>query len=92
MRFSRYALCLTLVILPAVSAFAFPRTATDANKNSLTKKHGPWMIMVASIRPRVDNPDEDATKAYKAADDLVKELRKNGIPAYKFVQKKMTQE
>ena len=57
--------------------------AIKGKKYPLTAKHGPWMIMVASLR----NVDEDWRKgegltAEEAADQLVYELRRTGIPAY----------
>ncbi|MDA0831752.1 MAG: hypothetical protein O2955_12635 [Planctomycetota bacterium] len=95
MSISRCALTILLVTFTVNSMFAANRTSGRTDQpNTLTKKHGPWMILVASIRPRIDekNKDEaqykkDAAKAYAAADALVAELRKKGIPAYKFVQK-----
>ncbi|MEX1232862.1 MAG: hypothetical protein WEB58_21625 [Planctomycetaceae bacterium] len=91
---SRLALTVVLLALAVNPLFAARRIAARTDQqHALTKKHGPWMIMVASIRPRIDenNKDEaqyrkDTAKAYAAADALVAELRKKGIPAYKFVQ------
>lgn len=52
---------------------------------TITKKNGPWMIMVTSLRGDKRNPDSVAN-AQKAAHDLVIELRKKGIPAWTFEQ------
>jgi hypothetical protein len=53
----------------------------------LTRQHGPWMIMVGSFR---DVGDEDrkteGLSAQEAADEVVYELRKKGVPAYTFSQ------
>lgn len=54
----------------------------------LTKKHGPWMIMVTTFRD-VDETDErrtDGMTAAEAADELVYELRSWGLPAYVYSQ------
>lgn len=57
----------------------------DAGKSyTITKKNGPWMIMVTSLRG--DSP-EKAANANKAAHALVLELRKKGIPAWTHEQK-----
>jgi hypothetical protein len=50
----------------------------------ITKQHGPWMIVVASLRGETE---EQKKKALQAAHDLVYELRsKKKIPAYIFTQ------
>ncbi|MFO0917460.1 MAG: hypothetical protein U0872_03995 [Planctomycetaceae bacterium] len=54
----------------------------------LTKEHGPWMIMVTTFRD-VDDDDDRKTAgltAQEAADELVYELRKWGLPAYSYSQ------
>ncbi len=54
----------------------------------LTKEHGPWMIMVTTFRD-VDEQDDrktDGMTAQEAADELVYELRKWGLPAYSYSQ------
>lgn len=61
--------------------------AVKGKSYRLTKQHGPWMIMAASFR----NVDERERKtagltAEEAANELVYELRKIGIPAYTFSQ------
>lgn len=58
---------------------------TDSGKSyAITKKNGPWMIMVTSLRG--DSP-ERAEAANKAAHALVVELRKKGIPSWTHEQK-----
>ena len=60
---------------------------TDAAKSYvITKKCGPWMIMVTSLRGNPNDP-ESMTNAHKAAHELVVELRKKGIPAWTHEQK-----
>lgn len=98
---SRLALTVVLMALAVAPSSAANRSAGRAEtQHTLTTKHGPWMIMVASIKPRVDenlresNPEKyqkDIAKAYAAADSLVTELRSKGIPAYRFVQKGETE-
>jgi hypothetical protein len=61
--------------------------AVKGKHYSLTKKHGPWMIMVAAIRDvdddkRFDRRIEGGMTAREAADEMVYALRKKGIPAY----------
>lgn len=61
--------------------------AVKGKQYRLTKQHGPWMIMVASFR---DVTETDRKKkglsAQEAADEVVYELRKWGLPAYTFSQ------
>ncbi len=60
---------------------------TDSAKSYVvTKKCGPWMIMVTSLRGNPNDP-ESVTNAQKAAHELVMELRKKGIPAWTHEQK-----
>lgn len=68
--------------------------AVKGKRYSLAKNHGPWMIMVAAIR---DVKEEDrrisgGMSAWEAADQIVYELRKKGIPAYTYVQEEESQE
>jgi hypothetical protein len=49
----------------------------------ITKQHGPWMIMVTSLRGETA---EAKKKALQAAHDLVLELRQKQIPAYIYTQ------
>jgi hypothetical protein len=50
---------------------------------ALTGKHGPWMIMVTSLSGITPEQDEQAEKA---AQELVYQLRRKGVPAYTFRQ------
>jgi hypothetical protein len=75
--------------------------AVKGKQYRLSKRHGPWMIMVANFRDirktrveikrgrarRVANERyRDGLSAQEAADTLVFALRKKGIPAYTFSQ------
>ncbi|MCA9033675.1 MAG: hypothetical protein KDA91_01035 [Planctomycetaceae bacterium] len=77
----------SVVILAACASSAFAEIeAVKGKRYTLSRQHGPWMIMVASLR---DVEDEDrrlksGMTAWEAADELVFELRKKGIPAYTF--------
>ena len=75
--------------------------AVKGKRYLITKRHGPWMILVASFRdvPQtkfeiqgekrilVQNERYKSGKsALQAADELVHELRRKGIPAYTYKQ------
>ena len=69
-------LLVTLVDLPSpVSAARIE--AVRGKRYRITPRHGPWMIFVASLQ---------GSTAREAADTLVYELRRLGIPAYTFAQ------
>jgi hypothetical protein len=82
--------CTTLLLAIAIAAIAGPVSAAriDATANRtyrITKKHGPWMIMVASFSERhKDVRSADGLSPSDAASQLVYVLRKRGIPAYTF--------
>jgi hypothetical protein len=66
-----------------------PGQAIDAvrGKNyTLTKEHGPWMVMVASFRNVPKDRRNEGLSAEEAAIELVYELRERGIPAYTYSQ------
>ena len=72
--------CGTVVLISLLSSSAFAKIEADRNKSyQLTGKHGPWMIMVTSLSG--DNPDQEHS-AEEAANELVYQLRRKGIPAY----------
>jgi len=50
---------------------------------TLSGKHGPWMIMVTSLW---GSTPEQEQQAARAADELVYQLRKKGVPAYVYKQ------
>jgi len=80
-----------LVFTVAAALFGGARTANaiDAVRGrqyQITKRHGPWMILVCTFHaPPKDRRSEGMTPK-QAADELVFELRKHGIPAYAFQQ------
>lgn len=64
--------------------------AVRGKKYKMTKRHGPWMIHVASFnQPPKERQGNKGLTPEEAANELVYELRKKGIPAYPFSQKKM---
>ncbi|QDU12024.1 hypothetical protein [Gimesia aquarii] len=65
--------------------------AVKGKKYKLTKRHGPWMIMVASLRDIPESRRSKGLSSQEAADELVYELRKRGIPAYTFSQESVIQ-
>lgn len=74
---------LLTVVLPATRAEAGRIEAEAGKRYSLTKNHGPWMIMVASFHTTAEDGQTEIGKTpEEAADELVFELRKMGIPAY----------
>ena len=75
--------------------------AVKGKQYRMSKRHGPWMIMVASFcdipKTRLDRENgrtirikndrySPGISAQEAADRLVYQLRKKGIPAYAFSQ------
>jgi hypothetical protein len=71
------------------AAMFWPATASakiEADRTKiykLTDKHGPWMISVTSLWG--ETPDQKE-RAEKAANELVYQLRRKGIPAYIYTQ------
>ncbi len=80
------ALFISLVVLQMPSFAEIE--AVKGKRYTLTRQHGPWMIMVASIRDVEDEERrmKDGMTAWQAADELVYQLRKKGIPAYTYVR------
>lgn len=79
-----------LAVIASLCLAARPVGAIDNQRGktySLTEKHGPWMIMVASFRNvRDEDQKTDGLTAEQAAAEMVFELREKGIPAYTFSQ------
>jgi len=77
-----------VLVMPAQSLAAGPGRKIDADPNKkyrLTKRHGPWMIMVASMRDITEKERLiDGMSAQEAADRMVLGLRRVGIPAYTY--------
>lgn len=75
-------LCLSLV---AGSAAAANIEAVQGKQYKLTNRHGPWMIMVASLyAASPDGTVRDGKTPTQIASELVYELRLRGIPAYTY--------
>jgi len=70
----------TVVDLPR-PASAARIEAVRGRRYRITSRHGPWMIFVASLQ---------GSTAREAANTLVYELRRLGIPAYTFSQSQRT--
>lgn len=60
--------------------------AVKGKQYRLTKQHGPWMIMVATLSEPPKEFKTEGMTPMEAADELVYELRQKGIPAYTFSQ------
>lgn len=82
-----------IVMLAAIVSIAYvPQTsakrieAVKGKKYSLTKRHGPWMIMVATFRLPPEGMKTEGMSPTEAAEELVFTLRKRGIPAYSFIR------
>ena len=60
--------------------------AKPGKKYQLSEQHGPWMIMVASVKAPPPDVRGEGMSPEEAADELVYELRKKGIPAYTYKQ------
>jgi len=86
----------SLFVLAFVAACAVPSSsnagrieAVHGKHYGLTKRHGPWMIMVASFNKPPENERIEGMSPKQAAEELVYELRRKGIPAYTFEQEEV---
>ncbi|MEE3366631.1 MAG: hypothetical protein VX304_13375, partial [Planctomycetota bacterium] len=75
------AILLVAVAVPPRIVSAAGIEAVRGKRYQITPRHGPWMIFVASLQ---------GDTAQQAADTLVYELRRLGIPAYTFSQAERT--
>jgi len=75
-----------LLFCLAESAQARKIPTIRGKKYKITKQHGPWMILVANFRPRPEEFRSKGMTPEQAADELVYELRKQGVPAYTYVK------
>jgi hypothetical protein len=81
-----------LAVACSTSRAASTIEAVKGKRYKLTKRHGPWMIMVASfITPPEDRRGEGMSPE-QAAQELVYELRHHHIPAYTFRQEEVDEE
>lgn len=56
--------------------------AIEGKRYTISSQHGPWMIMVTSVSDVKGANRKEGLSAWEAADTIVYELRKKGIPAY----------
>lgn len=91
MEFAMRAILLRTICLITLSAILAPTSllaaridATPNRTYRITKQHGPWMIMVASLTEAPQERRREGIAAEDAANQLVYALRKRGIPAYAF--------
>ena len=84
---SRAALCtVALFAITFSSSSAFAKVeAVKGKRYTLTKQHGPWMINVATFNYVPVERRTAGLSPWEAADELVYELRKIGIPAYTYL-------
>ena len=61
--------------------------AVKGRNYQITKRHGPWMILVATFHAPPRARRGKGMTPQQAADELVYELRRKSIPAYAFSQK-----
>jgi len=81
------ALSIALVVNFATSsAYSAGIEAVKGKKYRLTKQHGPWMVFVASLSQPKEGFRGEGLTPQEAADELVYELRKQGVPAYTYSQ------
>jgi len=78
------ALAAVLLAAPAVSNADGIEKPVRGKKYTLTKQHGPWMIMVASFAAPPPEARTEGMTPQQAADELVYELRAKGMPAYTY--------
>lgn len=71
------------VLIQAEPVLAARIEAEKGKHYTLSPEHGPWMIMVTTLW---GDTREQLQHAVKAADDMVYELRRHGIPAYVYSQ------
>lgn len=87
-RVLRPAVCAAIVCcvsLASVRVDAARIEAVSGKRYALTKEHGPWMIMVATFHTTgSDGRTDEGKSPEQAADELVLELRKKGMPAYVY--------
>lgn len=80
----RNLLVFSLLIVVA-SSDAFGKVEAIRGKTyRLSAQHGPWMIMVAALKDVPEVRRVEGMSSQEAADALVYELRKKGIPSYTF--------
>ena len=87
MRTARVPALIGALVIVLVTANSGQSIEAVRGKNyTLTKAHGPWMVMVNSLRNRPKDQRSEGMSAEEAALELVYELRQRGIPAYTHAQ------
>ncbi|MFQ5731865.1 MAG: hypothetical protein ACE5KM_07915 [Planctomycetaceae bacterium] len=81
------ALIAGLVVSVTANPASAKIDAVRGRKYQITKRHGPWMIMVGTFHTPPPERRGKGMTPRQAADELVYELRRKGIPAYAFSQK-----
>lgn len=81
-----------LTLLAGTAARADQIEAVKGKQYRLTKKHGPWMVMVASFQEPPEDRKGEGLSPEEAANQLVYELRLKGIPAYTYSQEDVVDE
>jgi hypothetical protein len=81
-----FVLAVVTTLILVSSSDAAPIEAVHGKHYKLTKRHGPWMIMVASFNKPPDFEKTEGMSPMQAAEELVFELRRKAIPAYIFEQ------
>jgi hypothetical protein len=80
--------CLLTMLCNVITVSAASKIeAVSGKRYELSKEHGPWMIMVASLAEPPPEYRIDGPSFVEAANELVLDLRKKGIPAYIYEQK-----
>jgi hypothetical protein len=89
----RTTILLSRLIVPAIATLILVSSSDAAQIEAihgkhyrLTKRHGPWMIMVASFNKPPDLDKVEGMSPLQAAEELVFELRRKAIPAYIYEQ------
>ncbi|MBL4885029.1 MAG: hypothetical protein JKY95_10915 [Planctomycetaceae bacterium] len=82
-----FLIAITASLLIPHQANAGKIEAVKGKEYFLTKKHGPWMIMVAVFSAPPPELKAEGMGPEEAAQSLVYELRQKGIPAYTFWRK-----
>ena len=90
--FRNITLVLLAVLTASSTAYSGRTEAIQGKHYTLTNQHGPWMIMVASLRDVEEERRIEGLTALEAADTIVYELRTKGIPAYTYAVEEQTSE
>ncbi len=86
-----FLIAITISLLVPEQSRAGKIEAIQGKEYFLTKKHGPWMVMVAVFSEPPEDMKSEGMGPEEAAQSLVLELRKKGIPAYTFWRDEKTE-